>query len=191
MQKLFNTLTTCFLAILLLTGSMWAVASNLANAQNEDSPLRIGYMNPQEILDQMPEKKKIERELQQLAKEKRSQLEERTIAFQKRVSQFQNSQNSMSQQQIKQTEKELQKEQQKIQQFRQSIQQQLQRRRSKMLQPIFSKIDKAIQAVAEERNLTFVINEKTSSGNEIVYYSSDAKMNITDEVMSRLDTQQQ
>lgn len=191
MAKLINLLTKTVVIILLLTGSVGVLSSNLANAQEEGSPLRVGYMNPQEILDQMPEKQKVERKLQQLAEEKRGQLEEQTIAFQKKVSEFQQNQDNMSEQQINQREKELQKEQQKIQQFRQSIQQQLQRRRSKMLEPIFSKIDKAIEAVAEERNLTFVINETTSSGNEIVYYSSDAKMDITNDVMSRLDTQQQ
>jgi len=191
MNKFFTIVTKTCVTVLLLTGSIWAVSTSPADAQDEASPLRVGYMNPQEVLDQMPEKQKVERELQQLAKQKRGQLEERTIAFQKKVSQFQQTQNSMSQQQIRQTEKELQKEQQKIQQFRQSIQQQLQRQRSEMLQPIFSKIDKAIRAVAEERDLTFVINETTSTGNEIIYYSSSDKMDITDAVMSRLDTTQQ
>ena len=190
MNKFFTIVTKTFVTVLLLTGSIWAVSTSPADAQEESGPLRVGYMNPQEVLDQMPEKQEVERELQQLAREKRSQLEEQTIAFQKKVSQFQQNQDGMSQQQIRQTEKELQKEQQKIQQFRQSIQQQLQRQRSKMLQPIFSKIDKAIRAVAEERNLTFVINKTTSTGNEIIYYSSSDKMDITDAVMSRLDTTQ-
>ena len=151
--------------------------------------MKIGYMNPQNVLDQLPEKQDVEQKLQQLAEQKRGELEQRTIEFQQRVSQFQQNQGSMTEQQIQQTEQQLQQQQQQLEQYRMSIQRQLQQRRSELLSPIFNRIDSAIQKVAKEKNLTFVLNQATSMGNKIIYYTANEQMDITDEVLAKYKEQ--
>lgn len=148
--------------------------------------LKIGYMNSQEVLSQMPERQNVEQQLNTFIKQKRQELQQRTTSFQDSVAQFRENQASMSQAQAQQREQELSKMQQSIRQFQQNLQQQIQQRRSKLLQPLYDRMNEAISTVAENNDLDFVLNEATSTGENIVYYSSSERMDITEEVLQQI-----
>ncbi len=149
--------------------------------------LKIGYMNAQEVLSQMPERSSVEQKLNNFIQQKRQQLQQQTAAFQDSVAEYQQNRGSMSEAQIKQKEQQLTKLENSVQQFRQSIQQQIQQRRSSLLQPLYQRMDEAIATVAENRNLDFVINEATSTGENVIYYSASEQLNITDEVLKQIN----
>jgi hypothetical protein len=40
--------------------------------------------------------------------------------------------------------------------------------------------------VAKARDLDFVLNEATSTGENVIYYSASQKLNITDDVLQKI-----
>ncbi len=148
--------------------------------------MKVGYMNPQTVLDTLPAKKQVESQLNEYIEEKRGQLEQQTIAFQKQIAQLQQQAQNASDAQKQALQDSANAMNQRLQNFRTQIQQQIQRRRAKLLRPIYTRIDQAIQTVAERNNLEFVLNEKTGTGQHIVYYADARQKNITDEVIQEL-----
>jgi len=148
----------------------------------------IGYANTQKILNQLPERSSVQQKLNSFIQEKRQDLQQRSKSFQDSVEKFRNNQSSMTDQQAKQKQKQLSQMRQSLQQYQQNIQQQAQQRRAELLKPIYDRMDKAIAAVAENKDLDFVLNEQTKSGDKIIYYSSRKKLDITEEVRKKMST---
>jgi len=65
-----------------------------------------------------------------------------------------------------------------IQKFQQDAQTSLQKSKAPMV-PVFSKVGKAIEAVAKENGFTFIINAQVSGSLDVLLYS-DEKYNISD-----------
>lgn len=144
--------------------------------------VKIGYMNSQEVLSQMPERSVVEQKLNNFIQQKRQELQDRTASFQDSVATLQQNQENLT----KAQEQRLAEMEASLQQFRQGLQQQIQQRRSKLLQPLYTKMDQAIATVAENKDLDFVINEATNTGENVIYYSESSELDITDEVLQRI-----
>lgn len=151
--------------------------------------LKVGYMNPQEVLNQLPERADIEQKLNELVQEKRAELSERTSNFQQAVASYQENSASMSEAQRSQREEELATQEEELREFQQSIQQEIQQRRSELMAPIYNRMDRAINAIAENMDLDFVLNEATGFGETIIYYSSEQRLNITQQVLNRMNSE--
>lgn len=149
--------------------------------------LKIGYMNTQEVLSQVPERTEIQQQLQSFVDTKRQELQQQTAAFQDSVAQYQQNQSAMSQQEAAETEERLSQMQASMNQFQQSIQQQVQQQRAELLQPLYDRMDEAIGVVAEDMDLDFVLNESTSAGENVIYYSASTQLDITEEVLQQMN----
>lgn len=149
--------------------------------------VKIGYMNAQEVLSQMPERSDVEQKLNSFIQQKRQELQQRTASFQDSVATYQQNQGNLTDTQVRQQEQQLAQMEASLQRFQQGLQQQIQQRRSQLLQPLYSKMEEAIAAVAEERDLDFVLNEATSTGENVIYYSESQQLNITDEVLQHIN----
>lgn len=147
---------------------------------------KIGYMNTQEVLNQLPERSEVQQKLNSFIQQKRQAVQQRTTSFQDSVAQLRQNQSAMSEQEVAQAEQRLTQMQSSMRQFQQSVQQQIQQRRAELLQPIYDRMNKAIAEVAEAQNLDFVLNESTSAGDKIVYYSAQQRLNITDKVLQKM-----
>lgn len=145
--------------------------------------LNIGYLNAQEVLSQMPERPQVEQELDGFIQEKRKELQQRTTEFQDAVGEFQRNQEKMTESEIREEEQRLAQMETEIGKFQQGIQQQIQQRRAKLLEPLYTKMDEAINAVAEKNDLDFVLNKATSTGENVVYYAASKKLDITEQVL--------
>ncbi|MDZ7690006.1 MAG: OmpH family outer membrane protein [Balneolaceae bacterium] len=165
---------------------MFAATVN-AVGQVQDTDLSIGYMNPQEVLSQLPERAEIEQQLNSFIEQKRSEINQKTTEFQQAVSTYQQNAASMSQEQQQKREEELATREQELRELQQSVQQQIQQRRSELMEPIYNRMDEAIATVAQSNNLDFILNEATGYGETIIYYSADQKLNITQEVLNRMN----
>lgn len=140
-------------------------------------------MNTQEVLSQMPERSAVEKKLNSFIETKRQEYQQQTMAFQDSVAAFQQNQDDMPEQQVQQEQQKLAKMEESLMQQQQNIQTQIEQRRSKLLQPLYNRMDDAIATVAEERDLDFVLNEATSSGENLIYYSANQTLDITEEVL--------
>lgn len=149
--------------------------------------LKIGYLETQQVLSEMPGREQVERELNSFIQQKRQELEQRTIAFQDSVAEFQQNQGNLSEAQIQQEEQKLSQMEAEVSQFQQGLQRQIQQRRAELLEPLYSKMDEAINTVAERNDLDFVLNRSTGSGDNVIYYSASEKMNITQQVMQYIN----
>lgn len=150
--------------------------------------IKIGFMDVQKVMAELPEMENIRAKLDDYVKQKQSQLEERTASFQEAVADYQENQASMSQEQQAAREKELASMEEELRNFQQSIQTEIQQYRQQLLAPIYADIDSAIANIAEERNLDFVLNKATMRGENIVQFSAQESFNITDEVINRISS---
>lgn len=148
--------------------------------------LKVGYMNTQEVLSNLPQRSEVEQKLKSFIETKRTALEDRVASFQEAVATYQQNRSEMSEQQIQQREQELTQQESEMRKFQQNIQSQIQKRRAKLLQPLYDAMDKAIASVAESNDLDFVLNKATNSGENLIYYSADEQLDITQKVIRRV-----
>jgi outer membrane protein len=173
----------CFLFIAL------AVPAEKAQAQAQDE-LTIGYVDPQTIMRSMPEMAAIERRLQNFIDRKRQEFAEKEATFRREVEEYQQKMAVISDEARRREEERLAGLNLELQEFQQNFQQEIQERQFELIEPLLTKIQGAIESVARERNLTFVLNTMTNNGDFIILYASERAQrdfDITDEVMQRLD----
>lgn len=149
--------------------------------------LKVGYLNTQEVLSQMPQREEVEQELNSFIESKQQELGARVTAFQDSVAAFQQIEASISQKQAQQEQKALSEMEAELQQFQRNIRSQIQQKRASLMKPLYDKMDQAMAAIAEEKDLDFVLNETTNTGETLVFYSSSAKLNITEEVLQHIN----
>lgn len=148
--------------------------------------VKIGHMNSQQVLSEMPERPEVEQQLNSFIQEKQQEFQQRTTSFQESVADFQQNQDNMSESEVQQRQQELAETEASLQEYQQQIQQQIQQRRSSLLQPLYDKMDEGIAVVAEEMDLDFVLNEATNSGENVIYYSASEQMDITQQVLEQI-----
>ncbi|SHE78706.1 periplasmic chaperone for outer membrane proteins Skp [Fodinibius roseus] len=167
--------------ILSAAGLFLFLISTAASAQ-----LKIGYMNTQQVLSELPQRSEVEQQLNSYIESRRGELEERITDFQNEVAAYQENQENMSEQEIQQREQELAQQEASVQEFQQNLQSQIQERRAKLLEPLYNAMDQAIADVAESNDLDFVLNQATTNGENVIYYSADQQLDITQQVIQRV-----
>lgn len=157
-----------------------------AKAQND---LTIGYVDPQAILSKMPEMKAVQQRLQNFADRKRQEFQDKQTNFQQQLNAYEQKSTVISEEAKKKEEERLGKLQSELQQFQTQLQQEIQQKQQELVGPLLQQIEEAINAVAEERGLTYVLNTTTSQGDVIILYASPSareQYDITDPVMQQL-----
>ncbi|KPP95996.1 MAG: outer membrane protein [Bacteroidetes bacterium HLUCCA01] len=153
--------------------------------------IRIGYINPQEVLQQLPERQAIEQQLAELIEEKEADFSAREEAFLARVREVQErvEAGTISDSQLETERASLEVEQEELTELVRSQQLDVQRRQQELLQPVLESIDQAIEEVATELGLAYVLNEMTSDGEMILLFISaegENTLNITGRVADKL-----
>jgi len=160
-----------------------------AQAQSNNSELKIGYVNPQSILANMPEMRAVQQRLQNFTARKQQELLTLEQDFQTQVAQYQQKVGVISAEAQQQEEVRLGQLQQELLQAQEVAEQELAQRRDELVGPLLEQIGSAIEAVAQEQGLSYVLNTTTSSGDMIILYASEdfrAKFDITQSVMEEL-----
>lgn len=155
----------------------------LASAQ-----LKVAVMNPDSVLDAMPETEQVQTELQ-------NYIDERQDAFQARYQNWidqmteyaeQAENGSLSEAEQQEEEQRLNEMQQELNSLQQRIQQQIQQRQTELFNPLLVRVEEAMAEVSEEMGLDYVINKASNTGDPIVYYSSERAPDITQNVIDKL-----
>lgn len=170
-------LTLSFGAVLLAAASL--LAPRTAQAQQ-----KIGYTSVEYVLSQMPESKQIESDLKTYGSQLEAQLKAKQTAFQTKLADYQQKGPTMTPVVKADTEKELQTMQQGLQEFSQTAQQSIQQRQQTALRPVLDKIQKNIDAVADENGYAYVLNSDAGSSPVLLHGPKDG--DISDLVLKKM-----
>ena len=142
---------------------------------------KFGYIDSQEILLLMPERKTAEEEVQTFAKSLESQLQAMTAEYQQSVQEYQANEATYTDLVKQDKVTEITGLEQRIQSFQQNAQQALQSKEQELLEPILQKARKAIEDVASEGDYTYIFDKSVGS----ILYVKESE-NILDKVKKKL-----
>lgn len=127
------------------------------------APLKIGYTSVEYVLSQMPESKQIESQLKDYSTQLKNQLDAKAAEFRTKGEAYQKGAATMTDVVRTDKERELQNMQQSIQEFQQNAENSLQQKQQTLLKPALDKLQKNIDAVAEENGYTYILNSDGAS----------------------------
>jgi outer membrane protein len=170
----------------------------LSYATNADAQIKVGYVDSEIILKQLPESQKVLSELEGMKKlyvdtiqAKEKDLKSNAEAFKKRYEEAQKLVESgtiKSEDELKKLNEEIQGLQKGLQEqddaltvYKQKIQEDLMQKQNEMFKPIKEKITKAIENVAKELKINFVFDKADGS---LIY--GDKEFDITFKVLDKL-----
>lgn len=154
------------------------IASNL----NVLDDILIAHISTLDVLDAMPDKTKAEKDLEKFYEELQNQLQAMATEYQTKIQYYEDNQATMSSLMKQSKEKEIIDLQNRIQQFQKSAESEFEAKRVELLKPILNKIQNAINAVASENGLSYVIDISTGAA---VFMGEDS-IDITYMVMKKL-----
>ena len=142
---------------------------------------KFGYIDSQELLLLMPERKTAEEEVQTFAKSLESQLQAMTAVYQQSVQEYQANEATYTDLVKQDKVTEITGLEQRIQSFQQNAQQALQSKEQELLEPILQKARKAIEDVASEGDYTYIFDKSVGS----ILYVKESE-NILEKVKKKL-----
>jgi outer membrane protein len=160
-----------------------------ALAFTASAQMKVGYMDPQAVLDNLPEKEAIERQLNRFLDSRETEFEEKAIEFQNMLARFQQEAPNLSEQETRRRQQDLQRRDRELEEFQVRVQRELEQRQAELLGPILQEMNAIIESLAVEMNLDYVLNEATSEGEMFLMFISDdgrEKLNLTDKVIARM-----
>tara|TARA_B100000575_G_C23142164_1_gene665063 strand:- start:2899 stop:3438 length:540 start_codon:yes stop_codon:yes gene_type:complete len=147
--------------------------------------VKIGYMNPSMILAQLDEVAVVDQLIEQLIQERDSELMSKANQLQKDFIAYEEARSMLNEEARLIREEDLLARDQQLQEERENYLNEITQKRAQLLQPIIEKIDQIMAEVAQEKELDLILNETTSYGDAIVFFSSE-ELNITQEVLKRM-----
>ena len=149
-----------------------------ASAQQQTA-LKIGYVNSESIIKELPEAKESQQKLEGILKGWQEEIEKRGQALQAKYEEYQKQANMLNESSKQVRQKELVDDEQKLNQYRQEKQQELAAQREKIMKPIQEKVFKAIEKVAKDKKLSFVFDKAT----EVPVLYADPSYDYTPDVL--------
>lgn len=144
---------------------------------------KIGYVNSALLMNELPEVKQAEanlEELQKVLQKKGQQMVADLEAEFKKISQ-KVERGELSPVQQEEEGKRLKAKEQEIANFEKDMQKQLLEKRNKLLQPIVDRVNAAIKNVSTEKGFTYILDSSTG----VVLYS-DETLDVTSAVKTKL-----
>ncbi|MBK9290929.1 MAG: OmpH family outer membrane protein [Bacteroidetes bacterium] len=151
-------------------------------AQAQTPAVKIGHVDSNVLMNQMPERADVEKQLEDYQKQLEGELRTMMTEYQKKVTDYQNTVSTMSNLIRQSKEKEITDLQTRIQDFQQNAEEEYADKRIELLKPIVDKIKKAIEDVGKEHNYTYIIDASTG----VLLYTGANADDITDKVKAKL-----
>ena len=153
---------------------MLTVASMLclSFAAYSQTTSKIGFVDVDYILSQMPESKQVEADLKAHNKQLESQFQAKAQEYQTKLDAYQQTASTMIDAVRKAKEEELTRMQSEITKFQQSAQASLQKKQTELMQPLFDKVGDIIKKVADENSFTHILN-RGMAGLDVVIYGKE------------------
>jgi len=150
--------------------------------------LKVGIMNPERVMDSLPETEEIQRDLEQYVQQRQQEFTESYSVWIEAVTNYEErvEDGTLAGQQRQQEEERLMEQEEELGIMEQRIQAQIQNRQNELIGPVMQRVEDAMETVARELDLDYVLNQQTSTGDPVVYYSSERGVDITDQVIEKL-----
>jgi len=149
MRKLKSLLIVAFLAL---------GTSGVANAQ------KLGHVNLERVIANMPETRTLQSDIQKISKTYADDIQGMEKKLDDKIKKYTAEQNSQTEDLNKQRAQEVQTENARIQQARQAAYQDIQEKQQKGLIPILQKAEKAVNEVATEKGLIYILDASAGKG---------------------------
>lgn len=146
---------------------------------------KFGYLSSAAILQEMPEVKQAEADLEVLQKQLQSKGQTMLQEFQQKYQELErkNQQGEISPKELDVQAQALKEQETEIAQYEQDMQRQLVEKRDELLTPIIEEINDAIKQVAEEEGYSYIFD--ASPGTGILLYA-DESTNVMDKVKAKI-----
>lgn len=148
------------------------------NAQS----LKIGHVDSSSIMEIMPERVKVEQELQAYAAELQAELQAMGAEYQSKIQDYQANQATMSNLIRQSKEKEILDLETRIQEFQGSADMALQSKQVELITPLIEKVQNAVNAVGKEKGFTYILDKAAG----VVVFIGDNAIDITADVKAKL-----
>lgn len=159
-----------------------AVALFVMNGFVSAQTPKIAHVNTSEIMNDMPERPKAEKDLETYYNELQEQLKVMYAEYQTKLQDYQANAETMSNLVKQSKEKELVDLESRITAFQNNAESEFDAKRAELLKPLLEKIQNAINAVGTEKGYTYIIDLATGT---VVYVGTDA-IDITKDVKAKL-----
>ena len=138
---------------LVLAVAFVALCSNVS-AQN----IKLAHIDKEALIESMPEYIEAMESLHKYGQTLSDEIDEINVGLNQLIEEFQKVQESL-QDLVRQSRlEEIQRRSEMLEQFQQRAQFSYQQEQNRLFQPVIEKADKAIEAVAKEQGITYVIN---------------------------------
>lgn len=161
------------------------VAAFIAFAGNSVAQVKIGYTNVEVILSYMPEAKAIESQLQLFQSKLSEQLNVKETYYQDKIKTYQQTVSKLTPEQKTALEKEIIALEDEIKKFAEEADYKLMAKREELLNPVVTKLQGAIDAVAKENGYTYILNGSNSSGVSMVLVGPESD-DVTQKIAQKL-----
>ena len=165
--------------VIFLTASLFAQTNN-------NSPIRVGYVDSEVIMAQFPAAIKAKGDLDQMLNGWQKQSDSLTTELQQLYANYQKQNNTMKPEEQQKAQANIVEKENNLQQFKQQKFSQPNGeyfvKQDQLLAPIKQKIFKAIEEIAKEENLQYVLDK---AGDVVVLYA-DPQFDVTFKVLDRL-----
>lgn len=150
--------------------------------------LKMGIMDPQTVLDALPETEQLERELQSYIQEREQAFQRRYMAWIEEVTEYSEQVEAglFTDAERREIEERLGEGESELTALQNRIQNQIRQRQNELFSPLMARVDRALDAVSSEMGLDYVINQRSNTGDPFVYYASERAPNITDRIIEYL-----
>lgn len=150
--------------------------------------LKVGIMNPERVMDALPETAQVQRDLEQFVQQQQEEFTQEYSVYIEAVTDYEErvDDGTLTGQQREEEEQRLMEQEEALENMENRIQTQIQNRQNELISPIMQRVEEAMETVARDLDLDYVLNQQTSQGDLVVYYASDRGVDITERVIELL-----
>ena len=154
---------------LVLAIALFALCSNVS-AQT----LKLAHINMEELIVSMPEYDSATVKLQKVAKGIDEELESMRVELNRKYEDYLKKRDDLTELVRSSKEQDIQALNQRIQVYQEQAQESYQQEQAKLMQPVLEKANKAIETVAKEQGVTYVI----SANNQILLFKAVGTLDL-------------
>ena len=169
---------------------MACLACMLVRNTSYGQDVKVGYTNVELILAYMPEAKSMEQTLATYQKKLGESLQAKEQYLQQKYQDYMKLKESgnLSPQDAANKENEIMKLDEEVKKLATDSEQKLMEKRQELLEPSLTKLQNAIDKVAEENGFTYIMNQTTSAGVSTILYGPEEN-DMTKAIMKELGIQ--
>ena len=161
---------------LLIASALFVGATSFTQAQS-----KVAHINTTELVQEMPEMKSAQTELQKLAKTYETEIQGMTKELQDKAKQYDEEAPTQTQEANEKRVLEIQGMEQSIRQYQQQAQQDIAKKEADLLRPILEKAKAAIEKVSRAQGYDYVL-DASQGGGLIVSDGKDLKADVKKEL---------